>query len=65
MLDTRLGDREWIAGTYSIADIINYPWFAAAAEAQPDALRGADNVTRWMGSMMARPAVRKGMDFGR
>jgi GST-like protein len=65
VLETRLRDREWIAGAYSIADIINYPWFAAAADAQPEALRGADNVKRWMGSMIGRAAVRKGMNFGR
>jgi GST-like protein len=65
VLEGRLADREWIAGAYSIADIMNYPWFAAAAEFQPAALEGAPHVTRWMASMAARPAVRKGMDFGR
>jgi GSH-dependent disulfide-bond oxidoreductase len=64
VFDGRLRDREWIAGKYSIADIINYPWFAAAAEFQPAVLDGADNLGRWMGAMAARPAVRKGMDFG-
>jgi GSH-dependent disulfide-bond oxidoreductase len=64
VFDGRLRDREWIAGEYSIADMMNYPWFAAVEEFQPGALEGADAVTRWMRAMATRPAVRKGMDFG-
>ena len=64
MLDGRLADREWIAGAYSIADIMNYPWFAAVAERQPAALDGADRVKRWIAAMAARPAVQKGMAVG-
>jgi GST-like protein len=65
VLDTRLRDREWIAGSHSIADIINYPWFAALAEFQPDSLDGADAVRRWMTQMASRPAVQKGMALAR
>jgi GSH-dependent disulfide-bond oxidoreductase len=65
VLDGRLRDREWIAGEYSIADMMNYPWFAALAQAQPAALEGADAVTQWMSRMEARPAVQKGMNAGR
>jgi GST-like protein len=61
VLEARLRDREWIAGRYSIADMMNYPWFAAALEFQPRVLEGALHVKRWMDAMMARPAVQKGM----
>jgi len=61
VLDGRLKDREWIAGAYSIADIMNYPWFVALHERQPDALDGAEHVKRWLVGMAARPAVREGM----
>jgi len=61
VLDGRLADREWIAGAYSIADMMNYPWFAALAERQADVLDGADHVKRWIAGMAARPAVQKGM----
>jgi GST-like protein len=64
VLDGRLRDREWIAGAYSIADIMNYPWFAAVAEQQPGVLEGAANVQRWIAAMAARPAVQKGMAVG-
>ncbi|MBV9945995.1 MAG: glutathione S-transferase N-terminal domain-containing protein [Myxococcales bacterium] len=63
VLDGRLADREWIAGTYSIADMMNYPWFAAAAEFEPGALEGARHVRRWMDAMAARPGVTAGMNF--
>jgi GST-like protein len=65
VLDGRLRDRQWIAGDYSIADMMSYPWFAAVAEQQADVLAEADHVKRWMGAMAARPAVQKGMNFER
>jgi len=57
----RSKNREWIGAEYSIADIINYPWFEAVAGFQPDVLDGADAVKAWMKRMAARPAVKKGM----
>jgi GST-like protein len=64
VLDGRLKDREWVAGAYSIADIMNYPWFAAVAEIQPAVLDGAEHVKRWLAAMAARPAVQAGMKVG-
>jgi GST-like protein len=61
VLDGRLKGREWIAGEYSIADMINYPWFEAIAKLHPDVLEGADAVKAWMKRMAARPAVQRGM----
>jgi GST-like protein len=61
VLDHRLRDREWVAGAYSIADMMNYPWFAALAEHAPETLEGAGAVSQWMARMAARPAVQKGM----
>jgi GST-like protein len=61
VLDHHLGGREWVAGAYSIADMMNYPWFAALLEHAPDTLDGADAVQEWMGRMAERPAVKKGM----
>ncbi len=61
VLDGQLQGREWIAGEYSIADMLNYPWFAAIGELHADVLDGADAVKSWMKQMAARPAVKKGM----
>jgi GST-like protein len=63
VLDGRLKDREWVAGAYSIADIMNYPWFAGLEQFRPQTLDGADHVKRWMSAMAARPAVKAGMDL--
>ena len=63
VLDGRLRDREWVGGAYSIADIMNYSWFAAVGEARPAVLAGADHVRRWMSAMAARPAVKMGMNL--
>jgi GSH-dependent disulfide-bond oxidoreductase len=63
VLDHHLGEKDWIAGAYSIADIINYPWFASLGKNAPDVLSGAEAVKRWMERMAARPAVQKGMDI--
>jgi GST-like protein len=63
VLDGRLRDREWVAGAYSIADIMNYPWFAAVADVRPQTFEGADHLKRWMSAMAARPAVKAGMDL--
>jgi GST-like protein len=54
-------NRDWIASSYSIADMMNYPWFAALGDHLPDVLDGADAVKRWMARMEKRPAVQKGM----
>jgi GST-like protein len=61
VLDERLSGRDWIAGEYSIADIINYPWFHAIAELRRDVLDGAVAVMAWMKRMGERPAVQRGM----
>jgi GST-like protein len=63
VLDHRLSDREWVAGEYSIADMANYPWFAAVEKDEPDVLEHTPAVKRWMERMAARPAVQKGMSI--
>jgi GST-like protein len=63
VFDGRLRDRQWIAGTYSIADMMSYPWFASIAKKEPGVLDGSDNVKRWANDMAARPAVQKAMSF--
>jgi GST-like protein len=61
VLDKRLSEAEWLAGTeYSMADIITFPWIR-----NPDR-RGIDlatypNVKRWHDAVAARPAVQRGV----
>ena len=56
VLDTRLADRAFIAGDYSIADIACYPW-VVPYERQGQKLEDYPNLARWFRAVAARPAV--------
>jgi len=60
VLDQRLGQAEYLAGDYSIADIATYPW-TARHEWQGVTLADYPNVKRWFDAIAARPAVQRGM----
>jgi GST-like protein len=60
VLDKRLGEAEYLAGDYSIADIATYPW-VARWEWQGVALESYPNVKRWFAAIGTRPAVQRGM----
>jgi len=61
VLDKRLGEEEYVAGDYSIADISIWPWIARF-EWQPVDMDNHPNVKRWYVSIAERPAVRRGWD---
>lgn len=60
VLDQRLGDHEYLADEYSIADIATYPW-VARHEWHKTRLDDFPNVQRWFDAISQRPAVKKGM----
>ena len=60
VLDKRLGEAAFVAGDYSIADMAIYPW-AMAAEREPEQLATRPHFKRWLETMGARPAVKRGM----
>ncbi len=60
-LDTRLGEAEYLGGTYSIADIACYPFIAAAAVAGGSLLERFPNLKRWHDAVADRPTVKRGM----
>jgi GST-like protein len=61
VLNTRLTDREFVAGAYSIADIATYPWVVSARERLVKEEFDFPNVVRWLDAIAARPAVARGM----
>ncbi len=65
VLNTRLDDRDFLGGEYSIADMATYPWVAAGwpifRTMMPDQVGAYGNVQRWLDAMAARPAVERGM----
>ena len=63
VLNKRLGDEEYLAGDYSIADIAIFPW-TRTYERQNVAIEDYPNVLRWRKTMFERPAVQRGMKVG-
>src|SRR5262245_35392424 len=60
VLNARLGEVEYLANEYSIADIATYPWVARYEWHKTD-LNNFPNVKRWFDTIGARPAVQRGM----
>ena len=61
VLDQRLGDAEYLAGEYSIADMATWPWISRF-EWQQIPLTEYPNVKRWYTQIANRAAVQKGYD---
>jgi GST-like protein len=59
VLDTRLGQVEFLGGDYSIADIATWPWIARFERQQMN-LSDYPNLKRWYLEIAARPAVQRG-----
>jgi GST-like protein len=57
VLNTRLADREFVAGAYSIADIASYPWVRSSRERLITEPAAYPHVVRWLDVITARPAV--------
>ncbi|WP_457790509.1 glutathione S-transferase family protein [Pseudomonas sp. PL-6] len=60
VLDTRLGEVEYLAGDYSIADIATFPWVRVHDWAGVS-LDGLTHLQRWLDAIAARPAVQRGL----
>jgi GSH-dependent disulfide-bond oxidoreductase len=60
VLDQQLGQKEYLAGEYSIADIATYPW-VWRHEMHQVKLEEFSNVKRWFDTISARPPVQRGM----
>jgi GST-like protein len=63
VMDTRLADREYLAGDYSIADMMSWPW-AILWDKQGQDITEFPNLKRWLDTVGARPAVQRGRAAG-
>ena len=62
VVDRRLGAHAWIAGAeYTIADMAAFPWLRAH-ERQGVPIGDFPNVRKWLETIVARPAVQRGLD---
>ena len=62
VLNDRLDGRDYLAGDLSIADFATLPWVFRHTWQEVD-LDRFPNVKRWYDNLMARPALRRGMDI--
>ena len=62
VLDKRLADREFIAGSYSIADMASYPWIVPHARQQQN-LEDFPHLKRWFEAIGMRPAVQRAYEL--
>lgn len=60
VLNRRLEGRDYICGEYSIADMACIGW-ARGWEKQGQDIKQFPNVARWLETMLARPAVQRGI----
>ncbi|MSQ70918.1 MAG: glutathione S-transferase family protein [Betaproteobacteria bacterium] len=60
VLNKRLGEAEFLANEYTIADIATYPWVSRHEWHKVD-LNDFPNVKRWFDALSVRPAVQRGM----
>jgi GST-like protein len=61
VLDARLREREFLSGSYSIADMATWPWISRF-EWQGIDWRNYPNLARWYRAIAGREAVRRGYD---
>ena len=61
VLNTRLGESEWLADDYSIADIANWAW-VRTHDWSGVSIDGLTHVQRWHEAMAARPACQRGVE---
>jgi GST-like protein len=61
VLDRRLAEHEYVAGSYSIAEIAIWPWVSRFEWHNVD-LNQHPNVKRWYLAIACRPAVQRGFD---
>ncbi|MGB1547470.1 MAG: glutathione binding-like protein [Alphaproteobacteria bacterium] len=60
VLNRRLGESEYLAGDYSIADMATFPWIRWH-DMHGQKLEDFPNVERWYNAIADRPAVKRGM----
>lgn len=53
--------REWLMGSFSIADLETYAWLAPAALLEPAAFEGKRKLAAWMERVRTRPSVQRAL----
>jgi len=61
VLDRRLGESEWLADAFSLADIANWCW-VRTHKWSGVSIDGLEHLARWLDAMKARPACQRGVE---
>lgn len=64
-IEKRLDGRQWLMGTFSIADIESYAWLAGMVALVPEAFAGRPRAAAWLERVKAQPAVREALSLAR
>jgi GSH-dependent disulfide-bond oxidoreductase len=64
-IEAQLADREWLMGSYSIADLESYAWLAGMVPLVPEAFAGRPRTRTWLERVRASPAVAKALSLAR
>ena len=64
-IEARLDGREWLMGTFGIADLESYAWLAGMVKVVPAAFKGKPRSAAWLERMRARPSVAKALALSR
>jgi GSH-dependent disulfide-bond oxidoreductase len=60
VIEKQLGESDYLAGDYSIADMATYPWVVGTTH-EPEQLESRPKFKRWLEAIGARPAVKRGV----
>jgi GST-like protein len=64
-IEAQLDGREWLMGTFSIADLESYAWLAGMVGLVPSAFADRPRTAKWMHRVRDRPAVAKALSLAR
>ena len=62
-IEKRLDGRQWLMGTFSIADIESYAWLAGMVALVPDAFAGRPRATAWLERVKGQPALGRALSL--
>ena len=64
-IEKRLAGRQWLMGTFSIADIESYAWLAGMVSLVAEAFAERPRAMAWLERVRGQPAVRKALSLAR
>jgi GST-like protein len=64
-IEKRIDGRQWLMGTFSIADIESYAWLAGMVPLVPEAFEARPRTASWLARVKASPAVARALSLAR